>query len=257
MNMFEKGILVMDHNLANKARVPYIIKSVSAALDFLEAICEEGRQLRIGSLSKKLDMNKSAVFRMLATFENKGYVERVDDDGGYRLAQPAFDLGQRLVLNMDLFTMAKPIMEMLARKCDEAIYLVIPRKTEVVFFSYIDTSQKVRVNSLVGKAYPLEQTAAGRVIEASRRRDSLSPDLVSVCIEGVCTDQDALGEGIVSHAVPLFKSGGVVCGALCMVGPVFRMAQSKKSEEYLTLLKDAGCTLSLKLGHVYAHGAET
>ena len=59
----------------------YSIQSVENALDVLEALCDEDGEVRISRLSEKLKMNKTSVFRLLATFEGRGYVEKEETSG--------------------------------------------------------------------------------------------------------------------------------------------------------------------------------
>ncbi len=228
----------------------YTIQSVANALDLLEALCEEGGKVRIRQFSEKLGMDKSKVFRLLATFESKGYVERVESSDQYCLGFPAFEMGQKLLLNMELLRQAKPAMESLARKCNEAVYLVIRRKTEVLFLDVVDTTQLVRIMLLVGRRFPLEEVSAGKMIAACSSPQAKSPELNRILHEGACIDQDRLGDGIASLAVPLFQKEGVVCGALCMVGPSFRMTQEVMAKGLLPHLKEAGESISSKLGYV-------
>lgn len=53
----------------------YSIHAVSNALEFLDALCEEGDSegIRLSSLGKRLGLAKSSVYRLLMTFEDWGF----------------------------------------------------------------------------------------------------------------------------------------------------------------------------------------
>lgn len=233
----------------------YSIHSVENALDVLEALCEEPDDIQISRLSEKLGMNKTSVFRLLATFENRGYVEKEEQTGKYRLGLSAYEIGQKLLSRMVLLRKARPVMERFVRECDEAVYLVVRRDSQVLFLDLADTTQQVKIIPLVGQRFPLDSTAAGMVLCAhlpqdEETRNALPNDQrASIQSRGYCIDTDALGEGITSIAVPLFSSGGLASGCLCCVGPTYRMEQEQIDMELLPKLKEACLTISNKLGY--------
>ncbi len=251
--------------MPTRGKETYSIQSVENALNVLEALCDEGDEVGISQLSARLGMNKTSVFRLLATFENRGYVERETRSGKYRLGLTAYEIGQKLLSRMGLLRKAHPVMEQLARECDEAVYLAVRRIDHVLFFDVVDTSQQVKIVSLVGKRYPLTDTAAGKVIlaqltggennlEPERPQprpvsESIGDELDSIRSQWVCHDRNTLGDGIVSIAVPLFNASGHVQGSLVLVAPDFRM-QEEKTREYLPRLREAGDIISSKLGYL-------
>ncbi len=255
--------------MPSRGKDSYSIQSVDNALDVLEALCEEGDEVRISRLSEKLGMNKTSVFRLLATFENRGYVEREKGTGKYRLGLSAYEMGQKFLSRMTLLRKARPVMEKLVRECDEAVYLTVRRDSEVLFLDQVDTPQQVKIVSLVGKRYPLEGVAAGKIIlantpiqdadagrkpaQGSGEKPLTDKDLQKIHQRGACTDRGQLGEGIASLAVPLFVSGGEIAGSLCMVGPEFRMTPEKIETEMLPTLREAGEIVSSKLGFLRPH----
>ena len=237
----------------------YSIQSVENALDVLEALCDEGDEVRISRLSERLGMNKTSVFRLLATFENRGYVEREADSGTYRLGLSAYEIGQKFLSRMALLRKAKPVMERLVRENNEAVYLAVRREKDVLFLDVVDTTHQVKIVSLVGKRYPLEAASAGKVILANaavreegirKREDAVSEEFSAIRKEGAFLERGALGEGIVSVAVPLYRAGGDISGSLCLVGPDFRMLPEKIEKDLLPRLKEAGEIISSKLGYL-------
>ena len=231
----------------------YSIQSVENALDVLEALCEEEDEVRISHLSEKLQMNKTSVFRLLATFESRGYVERKKESGKYRLGLSAYEIGQKLLSRMSLLKHAHPVIERLVRDCDEAVYIAVQRDNEVLFLDMVDTSQQVKIVSLTGKRFPLASTAPGRVILAYRSLQGDSSlaktaDAEQIVEKGYCYETGGLGEGICCIAVPLFCTGGELNGALCLVGPDFRMPEDHINSTLLPKLLETGNIISSKLG---------
>ncbi len=225
----------------------YSIQSVENALDVLEALCDEEGEVRISRLSEKLNMNKTSVFRLLATFEGRGYVEKEETSGKYRLGLTAYEVGQKLLSRMELLKQARPVMERLVRDCNEAVYITVRRDDDILFLDMVDTTQKVKIVSLVGKRFLLKSSAAGRVIMAFSRQTKptqLTDEYESIRKQGYAIDTGMLGEDIVSIAYPLFCAGGSLNGALCVVGPAFRI----NAEKLLPQIKEASSVISSKLG---------
>lgn len=234
----------------------YSIQSVDNALDILEALCDEGDEVRISRLSERLGMNKMSVFRHLATFENRGYVEKEQKSGKYRLGLSAYEIGQKFLSRMGLLRKAKSVVERLARSCNEAIYLTVPRGSEVLMLDMVDTTEKVKIVSLLGNRYPLNGPSAGRVIlacSALHRVFGSAEDetaLDGVRERGHCCDRGAFGDGIASLAAPLHDGNGKVPGSLCMVGPDYRLGSERIERELLPGLLEAAEEISSKLGYV-------
>ncbi|MCF6178644.1 MAG: IclR family transcriptional regulator [Geopsychrobacter sp.] len=238
----------------------YSIQSVDNALDVLEALCEEGEEVRISQLSQRLGMNKTSIFRLLATFENRGYVEKEQSSGKYKLGISAYEMGQKFLSRMGLLRKAKPVIERLARECNEALYLAVPRGDDVLMLDMVDTLQQVKIIPLVGNRYPITASSAGQVIlansETHRNNCTLeelaviNTQLSEIRDAGGCADRGIMGEGIASLATPLIDAQGNVPGSLCLIGPEFRLTQEKIEKTLLPQLIEAGIVISSKLGYV-------
>lgn len=249
--------------MSNREKESYSIHSVENALDLLEALCEEPDDFRISHLSEKLGMNKTSVFRLLATFENRGYVEREESTGKYRLGLSIYEISQKFLTRMRLLRKARPVMEQLVRQCNEAAYLVVRRNDEALFLDMVDNAQKVKIVSMVGRRIPLSSTAVGRVILAfnghsgngskehvgSLAMDD-SEDLATIRKNGICVDYHGIGEGIVCTAAPLFNGNGELAGVLALLGPDFRMPAEEIEKQLLPPLREAGEIISSKLGYL-------
>jgi len=234
----------------------YSIQSVDNALNVLEALSDEGEEIRISQLSERLGMNKTSVFRLLATFESRGYVERERETGRYRLGLSAYEIGQKLLSRMTVLRHARPAMERLARESGEAAYLAVRRDNEVLFLDMVDTLQQVKVAPLTGRRYPLCAVAAGQVILAFGAQDSKelpAPEVATIRGSGLAIDRDALGDSTASLATPVFRSGRELAGSLCLVGPAFRLTTTSFHNEFAPRLREAAEIVSSRLGYFGRH----
>ena len=231
----------------------YSIHAVSNALEFLDALCDEGDSegIRLSSLGARLGLAKSSVYRLLMTFEDWGFVEREPVSGRFRLGLSAYEMGQKVLLRMGLRQKARPVMEELARECGEAIYLAVRRDRDCLLLDLAESSQRVKIMSLLGQRFPLEQCAAGQMfLNYPNPGEAPAAAAMELRRKGYCLDQGGLGEGIVCLAVPLLRDAETIVACLCMVGPAFRMTEQHLTMILLPDLREAGDAISRKLGYL-------
>ena len=235
----------------------YNIRSVENALLLLEALAEEDTQHSLAQLSQRLEMTKASLFRLMATFENHGYVVRGQRSGEYQLGMAAFEVSQKLLSKNELLCKARPIMAQLARQTDETVYLVVQRDMEVLFLDMADNNQKVKVVPLTSQRFPLDGCASGKIFmtfdPANQalvdNRPHLADEINKCRGRLYCIDHNGVGEGSTCMAVPLFRPGQTLAGCLALVAPSFRMAEQRISKELLPALRAAGEMISARLGY--------
>lgn len=254
--------------MMTREKSSYTVQTVEKALDILETLTEESRHATLPYLAERLDLSRNKAFRLLATLESKGLVERDDTSGIYRLGISSVELAQRLLNSTSLIRHAHPVMEKLARKHDEAVYIAVMKGEEVLFLDMVDCDQAIKTASLVGKRFPFFTNAAGKAIKSLESADLLEkffkkrknggapPDpvllqteLTTIRERGFAVDFDGLGEGIVTVAVAVRDYAGKVIGALTMLGPSFRLMASRLENEIIPSLKEGAEMLSLKFGY--------
>lgn len=235
--------------MAIREKKSYSIKVVEKALDMLEVFSHETEEFSISHIAHMLEISRASAFRLMATFESRGYVEKSTRSEKYRVGATALETSQNLLLGLDLIRKAKPIMERLARQCDEAIYLCIPKGDKILLLDMVSSSQKVQVVSLAGKTFPSTSFAGGKVILAHSKQAESLPEFSSIQRQGYCLDRDGLDEGISCCAVPIFNKNHSICSSLCLIGPTFRILNDKIHATLLTQLISAGQLLSSRLGH--------
>lgn len=229
------------------------IQSVENALIVLEAFCDINGEACLADLSKSLGMSKSFVWRLLKTFTQRGYLERDESSGKYRLGLTAQLMGVKFRARMGLLNKARPVMRHLARECNEAVYIAVPYENNFLLLDMIDTAHAVRTRSLVGNSYSLDETAIGKVIRAfnvaqnAKREEAVSSSVAerqSQLQEGACYDYGGFGEGTACVAFPLYTVQRKLSGVLSFIGPEFRFPPERINEELFPLLKESSRVVS-------------
>ena len=243
----------------------YSVQAVIKAIDLLETLAQDGDRPSITIIEKKLGLSRNKAFRLLATLEDKGLVERDALTGTYMLGLQAFQMAQHILKSTNLIRLAHPVMEELARKLDEAIYITVMNNDEVLFLDMVDSFQQVKAVDLVGKRFPFFTNAAGKVLKSvssidlrtkgSKKRNIPDPQLLEIELDeirkkGVAVDFGGLGDGICAVAVVIRDYAGKVVGALTLLAPSFRMLQERLEQEIIPSMIEGAEELSMKFGYM-------
>ena len=251
----------------------YTVQTVTKAFEILEIIIEQQARADLPHLAAKVAMTRNKTYRLLATLMDKGLVERDPLTGFYHLGINSFSMAQKMLRHSSVITLAHPIMEDLAKRHDEAVYMTVIKGDEVLFLDMVDCGQQIKAMSLVGERFPCFTNAAGKVIKAlearelpewlSKRRSGKVkqvPDaeqLVTELLEirsngGVAIDNGGLGEGISSVAVAVKDYAGKVIGAITLLAPSFRMMRERIENEIVPSLIEGAGLISVKFGYMPA-----
>lgn len=252
----------------DKERGTYSVQSVLKAFDLLEVLASEEAVTTVPLLAKKLDLSRNKVFRLLATLEDKGLIERDDTSGTFRLGVCAYEMAQHILKSANLIRLAHPVMEELARKHDEAVYMTVLNNDEVLFLDMVDSFQQIKTTAMVGRRFPYFTNAAGKAIKAMSSSDiierlgkrragmkdipdvhKLESELQSIRQSGVAVDFGGLGDGICAVAVAIRDYAGKVVGALTILAPSFRMLQERLEQEIIPSIQESAEILSMKFGY--------
>lgn len=226
----------------------YRIQTVETALSILEAISEQKGDVCLAQLSRQLKVNKSKIFRFLTTLEYRGYLEPSESQGQYRIGATAVSTSRKLLMRMDLLSVAKPEMELLCRQCNEDIYLAVPSNNEMLLLDPVFSTQKVHVLPLIGKSYCMEDISAGRIVLAYRKGNSETSESRYIQEQGGDSDHGAIGEGISTLAAPIFNARKEVVGCLCLIGPTYRIHKQRIHDKLFKRIVSAGQIITAKLG---------
>lgn len=251
-----------------REREAYSVQAVIKAIELLEILSSEQEHATVPILASKLALSRNKVFRLVATLEAKGLVERNDENNSFHLGIQAFEMAQHILKSANLIRMAHPVMEELARKLDEAIYITVANNDDVLFLDMVDSLQQVKAVDMVGKRFPCFSNAAGKVIKSlsspdflsrgRRRRDipdpeALEQELQEIRKRGFAVDFNGLGDGVCAVAVAIRDYAGKVVCALTLLAPSFRMLQDRLDQEVIPSMLEGAETLSMKFGYTRAY----
>ncbi|WP_416145237.1 IclR family transcriptional regulator [Planococcus koreensis] len=233
-------------------------KTVDKALSILDAFTVETPTWGLRELARNLDMNHTIVHRILATFEEKGYLYINPETKKYELGIKFIELNNVVEEHLNISTMIQPIMKEIALETGESVALTILDEMEGVFVKIVESEQKVRFAESVGKRSPLYIGASHKVILAYlpeeiqhkiiddglnnkvkyiKSKAELLDRLKKIKEEGWCYSEGETFDDVAACSVPLFDGKSQILGSLSIAGPKYRFSR-EQSEEMLPVLKE-------------------
>ncbi len=257
----------------HRPKSEYAIQTVTNALRVLDAF-ESDEELGVTELARRLHLHKNNVFRLLATLEDKGWVEQSADSERYRLGASCLRLARSYIRTHGLARRGRIALEELARETGETAHLGVLRDFEVV---HIDGEQSpgLLVTGLrTGLRMPCHCTALGKVLlgcgppgtlqafdrrlaetgvaaatdETIVDRDKLIEHLHRVAAQGWAVDLEESAAGIACAAAPVLDASGRTVAALSVSAPASRLDRNALEGRIATTVTAAAAALSRQLG---------
>ena len=257
-----------------KPKGEYSIQTVINALRLLEEF-QDAEELGVTHLSRRLDLHKNNVFRLLATLEQRGYVDQNPETERYRLGIRTLELGRAFTRSRSLLQRARSPLRALADALGESAHLGVLRGFEVVHLDGAAPDRLVLSRVRVGWRLPAHCTALGKALlgcapesvrEAFDRtvvagglerrtpativdRDKFFEHLRSVAVQGFAVDAEECEEGLCCVAAPVHDGDGDLVAALSVSGPAFRLDEDGLLREVAPKVTQVADRLSRDLGY--------
>ena len=137
-------------------------KSLGHTLDLLELLSTEPNGLKMTEIGRRLDLNKSTIYRLLAELKQRGYVTQEGNRGVYKIGIKFIELVGSYLNNVELKTEAHPVLGRLNSQIDQTVYLAILQDDQVVYIDKIQKFNSFRKYTIIGQRKPLHCTSLGK-----------------------------------------------------------------------------------------------
>jgi DNA-binding IclR family transcriptional regulator len=153
--------------MMNKNMKKYSAPSVKKAFEILRALSSSKEGLGVSEIARGLNMAKSTVHGMTSTLEGLGAVTRDPHTKRYRLGLTLFELGRLAYSQIDLKTLARPVIEELMEKTQASVFLGILNWDHVTVLDIVESRQDLKITAPIGTTMSLFAGAVGKVFLAS------------------------------------------------------------------------------------------
>lgn len=246
------------------------VQSVDRTLTILETLAMYPKGLGISEISDATQLHKSTVHRLLATLVQRGYV-RQNHYNQYKLTLKIFELGGRLIEDLDMLEIARPYLGQIMEQTNEVVHLVKLEDNHIVYIDKVEPNTTIRMHSRIGTRRSLYCTAVGKAILATINDDELKTiwekSEIESLTEHTITDFEKMKEelnlirqrgysidneeneiGVRCIGISLLDYTKKACGAISVSGPVGRMTD-EIIENIAQILIPIGEQISKELGY--------
>jgi len=151
------------------------VQSVARAAELLKALGAHGGPASVFDLADRCGLNRSTAWRILATLEDEGLVERDPATGRYEIGYALVALGAAAGHD-PLIRRAHPALRALAEACLETASLAVPRGMQLVYVDQVQAPHVMAADWL-GRATPLHATSTGKALLAWLSEDDIGAAL--------------------------------------------------------------------------------
>jgi DNA-binding IclR family transcriptional regulator len=220
------------------------VAAVERAASLLEAFSDQDFTLSLGELARRAELDKSTVLRIARSLAKYGLLVR-NDDSSWRLGPKLARLGNIYQSTFRPADIIEPMLADLSATTGESAALYVREGQERVCLFRHDSHQSIRHSARVGDTMPLDRGAPGRVILAFGDKSGQVYDEIRA--RGFHTTNGERDPQVSSLAVPVFRDGQTLFGALALTGPPTRFTEEAITKN-LEILQKAAKRLSAAMG---------
>jgi len=255
----EKVFRIMENKVLKNDK----IKSIEKAVDLLELLSDNKKEMGITEIGKELHMGVSTVYRILTTLKCRGYIVQNQQTSKYMLGVKLFVLGCKVQNTTNLVKMITPFLQRLSQNTNETINFAILEGREAVCLYRIKSQEMLSTDIEIGTKLPAHCTSLGKVLLAflseqdfmmlytneNEKLPTFTPKSISSveklkkCLkkikkQGYAIDEEEFKTGVNCLGVPIINNEGKVIAAISISGPVsrFNLLKIEKTKSMLIAL---------------------
>jgi len=223
------------------------VQSIGRAFTILEEIARSREGISLAELSKRVGLHNSTTFHIVKTMVSLGYVRQLKDSKRYRVGRPLFALAASSLDDVEMVSLATPVLEDLSRETGESGHFAVRMGDSVVVLARTSGPGAFQLTERVGVVRPAHCTALGKIILAALRPEQLDRylegaemrpftaksivdvgrlrrEVEEVRRTGLAFDDGEFDPEVRCVAVPVSDFTGQTIGAIGISGPVWRLS---------------------------------
>jgi DNA-binding IclR family transcriptional regulator len=235
----------VDEVVTERARAG--VQSLGRAFAIMEEIARNRDGIGLAELSKRVGLHNSTAFHLVKTLVSLGYVRQLKDSKRYRIGRPLFALAASALDELEMTSVATPVLERLARETGESAHFSVRMGDAVVVLARTSGPGAFQLTDRVGVTRPAHCTALGKIMLATLAPDqferflqraelkgqtpnsitgaeALRREIGNVRRAGMAFDDGEFDPELRCVALPVRDFSGQVIGAIGISGPVWRLS---------------------------------
>jgi IclR family KDG regulon transcriptional repressor len=247
------------------------VQSIGRGFAIIEEIARSRDGIGLAELSKRVGLHNSTTFHLVRTLVSLGYVRQLKDSKRYRIGRPLFALAASALDEIEMMSLATPVLDDLARDSGESAHFSVPMGDSVVVLARTSGPGAFQLTDRVGVVRPAHCTALGKIMLAALAPDQLegylqraelkartpksiisherlAREVAEVRRSGLAIDDGEFDPEVRCAAVPVRDFSGRVMGAIGISGPVWRLS-IEALHKRARLVRAAADRLSAEFGY--------
>jgi DNA-binding IclR family transcriptional regulator len=237
----------------------------------MEEIARNRDGIGLAELSKRVGLHNSTTFHLVRTMVALGYVRQLKDSKRYRIGRPLFALAANALDEIEMMSLATPVLEALSRETGESAHFSVRMNDSVVVLARTSGPGAFQMADRVGVVRPAYCTALGKIMLAALSDEqvddylerteltAMTPNTITTAERmrrevtevrraGLAIDDGEFDPEARCVALPVRDFTGQVIGALGISGPVWRLSIDTLKKR-AALVRAAADKLSAEFGY--------
>ncbi|MGH6683850.1 MAG: IclR family transcriptional regulator [Pseudolabrys sp.] len=247
------------------------VQSIGRGFAIMEEIARNRDGIGLAELSKRVGLHNSTTFHLVKTMVSLGYVRQMKDSKRYRIGRPLFALAASALDEIEMMSLATPVLEDLSRETGESAHFSVRMGDDVVVLARTSGPGAFQLTDRVGVVRPSHCTALGKIMLAALAPDQferfleraelkahtpksitaaelLRRDIAEVRRAGIAFDDGEFDQELRCVALPVRDFSGQIAGAIGISGPVWRLS-IEALQKRARLVRAAADRLSGEFGY--------
>lgn len=211
--------------------------TLAKGLRLLDALCHAREPIGITALARDIDMNLSAVQRLLGTLVSLGYAEQVQGRK-YQATLLTWETGTQVLRDNIYRRSIHPILRHAAHSTGYTAFFMLNNVPFATYFDKVEGRNGLTYSAELGTSVPITATASGLAITAFLDADQrqklslrasrgaiqytpsdnelLDETLSKIRDQRYATSQSGFRKGVNSIAAPVWRENKTVCGSIAL-----------------------------------------
>jgi IclR family pca regulon transcriptional regulator len=244
------------------------LQSLERGISVLQVFSVERPALSLSEVAQLTGITRATARRILLTLQKLGHVR--SDGRLFSLTPRVLTLGWAYLSSLNIWEIARPLMEELSERTQEACAVATLDLPEIVLVARSPSPRGASLSGSVGTRLPAAATCMGRVLLAGLSepqlktfiagahlepytrhtivdRRKLATAVATVREQGWVMNDQELEIGTRSIAAPIVGPDGATVGALNVVASVTRVSKDELRKEFLPALLETTHDVSTSL----------
>jgi DNA-binding IclR family transcriptional regulator len=184
--------------------------SVDKAITVLKQLCEKPFSYTMTELSQKTKINRTTLYRILNSMEEKGLVIKTQEKKMFKLGPFAYEMGSIYLNNFKFRDNIYPILDKISHITKESVGFAVRDGERVISLYEIEIDQPMKMNYRPGIIYPINRGCYGKCLMAYYNQERVKEIIESKTFEKVSENTITDKEELLKEYEKIRKQGYVV-----------------------------------------------